>query len=891
MGDGVTDDTAAINLAISDGGRCAPGSCASTTTTPALVYFPPGTYVISTPIIDYYYTQLIGNPNCLPVIKATSNFTGIALIDGDPYGANGLSYGATNVFWRQVRNFILDQTNIPITSATFGIHWPTGQATSLQNIAFHMSSANGTQHQGLFIENGSGGFLTDLVFYGGLYGANIGNQQFTMRNLTFYNAVTAINQLYDWGWTYTGISINNCQLGFNLSNGGANAQSVGSVTLFDSEINNTPVGIQTAFTNPANRYTNGSLVVENVRLNNVPVAIQGVNGVVLAGTTGSSKIAGFGQGHAYLPSGPIPTQGPITPNNRPAGLQSGNAYYQRSKPQYEQYPASQFLSARTAGATGDGVTDDTAALQNAINAALAQKKFLFIDAGDYKVTSTVYIPAGSVIVGEAYPVILGSGAFFSNVNAPQPIVQIGKPGEKGTIEWSDAIVSTQGATAGAILFQYNLASPGVGSALDKRQGWENWSEWNGNTKTSSSLVNSPTSTSASNTNVQISSSSGASNTASTSNGQGVSTSTSTLSSSSYDPNGPHGGNKTSTSTSTSSGLSSTSGSVSSSGTSSGPYKSGSSSTTTTTPYKSGGTGTSRSSSTTSSTAKPTAPPEQPYTPTGPSGLWDVHARVGGFAGSNLQLPQCPTTAQVFSPPGPINANCIAAFLTMHITSSAANVYLENVWLWVADHDVEDPNLTQITVYAGRGLLVESTQPLWLWGTAVEHHTLYQYQFVSASTVFMGQIQTETAYYQPNPPALLPFAPNSQYSDPDFSTICFATTGFNFTNTTTFTNNCDGYGLRILNSKDILAYGVGLYSFFDNYNTSCSAPPTYDPVNGPYGCQTTIFSLEGANTNIGVYNLMTVGAQSMIDINGVSVASYRDNLNVFPDGIAIFRLGV
>src|ERR1700761_1414055 len=53
-GDGVTDDTDAINSAISSGGRCAPGSCASTTVTPAVVYFPPGTYMINDSIVDYY---------------------------------------------------------------------------------------------------------------------------------------------------------------------------------------------------------------------------------------------------------------------------------------------------------------------------------------------------------------------------------------------------------------------------------------------------------------------------------------------------------------------------------------------------------------------------------------------------------------------------------------------------------------------------------------------------------------------------------------------------------------------------------------------------------------------------------------------------------------------
>lgn len=57
-GDGLTDDTAAIQRAISDGNRCVPGLCQSTTRTPAVVYFPGGTYLISASIIDYYYTQV-----------------------------------------------------------------------------------------------------------------------------------------------------------------------------------------------------------------------------------------------------------------------------------------------------------------------------------------------------------------------------------------------------------------------------------------------------------------------------------------------------------------------------------------------------------------------------------------------------------------------------------------------------------------------------------------------------------------------------------------------------------------------------------------------------------------------------------------------------------------
>jgi hypothetical protein len=42
------------------------------------------------------------------------------------------------------------------------------------------------------MDNGSGGFMTDLTFNGGKYGAFFGNQQFTTRNLIFNNCQTAI---------------------------------------------------------------------------------------------------------------------------------------------------------------------------------------------------------------------------------------------------------------------------------------------------------------------------------------------------------------------------------------------------------------------------------------------------------------------------------------------------------------------------------------------------------------------------------------------------------------------------------------------------------------------------------------------------------------------------
>ena len=115
------------------------------------MYFPAGTYLVSSPIVDYYFTQLVGNPNCPPVIKAAANFNGPWVIDGDQYQGNGQQgFINTNIFWRQIRNFVFDLTSVPATTNIRAVHWPTGQATSIQNVVFKMSAASGTQHEGLF---------------------------------------------------------------------------------------------------------------------------------------------------------------------------------------------------------------------------------------------------------------------------------------------------------------------------------------------------------------------------------------------------------------------------------------------------------------------------------------------------------------------------------------------------------------------------------------------------------------------------------------------------------------------------------------------------------------------------------------------------------------------
>lgn len=67
------------------GNRCGQG-CDSSTLTPAVVYFPSGTYKISGPIITWYYSQMIGDAKNIPVILAASNFAGMAMIGESRFG-------------------------------------------------------------------------------------------------------------------------------------------------------------------------------------------------------------------------------------------------------------------------------------------------------------------------------------------------------------------------------------------------------------------------------------------------------------------------------------------------------------------------------------------------------------------------------------------------------------------------------------------------------------------------------------------------------------------------------------------------------------------------------------------------------------------------------------
>lgn len=246
---------------------------------------------------------------------------------------------------------------------------------------------------------------------------------------------------------------------------------------------------------------------------------------------------------------------------------------------------------------------------------------------------------------------------------------------------------------------------------------------------------------------------------------------------------------------------------------------------------------------------------------GSNGLWDVHFRVGGSAGTRLQSDTCKKNPDIFVPPNPA---CEVSFLLFHVTTHGA-VYVENCWFWVSDHELDLKDYSQINIYNGRGVLIESTKgPVWLWGTASEHNVLYNYQIANAANVFMGHIQTETPYFQSNPDASVPFPVDPSFGDPDL------TTGSKF--------DKKAWGVRILDSKDVYIYGAGCYSFFENYDQKCV------PANN---CQSNMIDIQ-SSSNVQFLGLSTKAAVNMVTLEGASAALDSDNRNNFCACIVLYE---
>ncbi len=246
-----------------------------------------------------------------------------------------------------------------------------------------------------------------------------------------------------------------------------------------------------------------------------------------------------------------------------------------------------------------------------------------------------------------------------------------------------------------------------------------------------------------------------------------------------------------------------------------------------------------------------------------------------FAGTNLEADKCAREQ-------PLSDNCRASFLNFHLTANSS-AYIENVWVWTADHDLDYGNRAQVNIQSGRGILVESAQgPVWMYGSASEHSILYQYNVVNADNIFICLAQTETAYFQGTgrevASAEEPLSLQA-YQDPNFNLSSSQSSSSPFQDPSDPYEN-RGLGMRIANSTNVFVYGAGFYSFFDNYDQSqVSARRS----------QKMILWLQDLkdDANVWVLNLNTVGVEKMVTVDGENVVDEGPLRNGFGNTLAVW----
>jgi len=386
---------------------------------------------------------------------------------------------------------------------------------------------------------------------------------------------------------------------------------------------------------------------------------------------------------------------PIKPSSL---IGADGRYYTQEKPLYESIAAGSVIVVTDHGVSNNMSGDQTSAINSVLSGNVGS--LIYFPAGIYLVEGTVDVPPGSIIVGEGWSQIMATGSYFENQDDPQVMVRVGQPGQTGSVQIQDMLFTVQGATAGCILMEWNIAQSSQGSAA----------------------------------------------------------------------------------------------------------------------------------------------------------MWDSHFRVGGAQGSSLQVAECQDALP--------DSGCNAASMLLHITTNSSG-YFENVWAWVADHDLDNQAnayayennagvplniLTDLSIYAGRGVLIESQGPVWFWGSSSEHSELYNYQLSGAADIMISHMQTETPYYQP---------------EQNYYGFAYPPGQGNFSQDPTFldcapSSNClSSWALRLLNSTEIYIYTAGFYSFFNNFALGCG---------NQQDCQEHLIETNYMS-ELWFYNLFTYGAVELVSPAG------------------------
>jgi len=421
-GDGVADDTAAIQAAL-DHERGSQGE-----KKPAIVYLPPGTYKVTDTLILWKWTHLIGEATSPPTLVLAAHAPGFedpnhkkpVLVTTNGWGvdpstrhwaanSDQLGGSANNTFFTQLHHIHLRLE--PGNPGAVGILWRVAQATSMREVTIEAGDAaigldiGGGVDYRAFDEppsQGGGGTIEDVQIRGGRVGLRGWGSQWLFRSVHLRGQREVGVQVANcWNFDFLDLRVEDVPLAMRL-------ERAMVVLLLDSHFRRLSGGQAIA--------TDGSwCYLENV-------TCEGVGKVVddsLPGDpAGRTHVAAWFQGQGLVDGKPLPG-GALPPGRRtPLPL--------RPRPRLDD---DSLVNAYDCGAVGDGVADDTEALQQAID----QYRTVFLPFGRYKVSDTLRLRRDTRLFGEGLTEIFLSdnAPNFDHPETPSPLgtLWVGRAGE------------------------------------------------------------------------------------------------------------------------------------------------------------------------------------------------------------------------------------------------------------------------------------------------------------------------------------------------------------------------------------------------------------------------------------------------------------------------------
>ena len=436
-GDGVADDTAALQSAIDRAGEGSGG----------IVFLPSGRYRISRSILVWPGVRIFGTGPSRPILvlgdhtpgfqRGLANmvvFTGAkrGLIPHVPFPPPTVVPFDPKVFDANSSTFYSAISNVDVeigagNPAAAAIRFRVAQHAFLSHMDFRLGSGFAGIYQ-------AGNLIRDVHFHGGRYGIVTEKTspawQFTVVDSSFDGQRAAAIREHEVGLTLVNVAIRNVPVGIDIDRG-YDDQLWGKDVRFE-HVKQAAIIIS----NENAVYT--QIGFENALAADTPVFARfRDSGKKIDGKGRFYRVTAFSHGLA------LPSVGQMGRTVTTAELASLDALPAERAPAIRALPpVSEWTNAHALGAAGDGKTDDTAALQRAIDS----HRVVYLPSGFYKVTDTLHLKPNTVLIAlhptQTEIFLPDQTPSYQGVAPTKPLIQ--------SAEGGDAIISGVGLYTGDI---------------------------------------------------------------------------------------------------------------------------------------------------------------------------------------------------------------------------------------------------------------------------------------------------------------------------------------------------------------------------------------------------------------------------------------------------------